>query len=446
MGTPSYMAPEQARGEKGAVGPAADVYALGAILYECLTGRPPYRAETATATLQQVVADDPVPPARLNPRVPRDLQTICLKCLDKEPHRRYTSAQALVEDLRRFERGEPIAARPVGSLGAAGPVRDAAGRPAAGMLAAVVLLVATGVVGTGLLYRQWADARARQAQTDQEVRGALERARGLLSEGWLAHDLAKLTEARAEGNRAADIARSGGASAAVRQEAEAFQEDATRRLERAERNRALLLALQDVPVQNETLAYVYGRANSPVGLALPSADELYAAAFRRWGLDVDGTPEAEVVARLGAEPEPVVQELIAGLDGWMLERRRNRPVAEWRRLYRVAERLDGSALRQRMQALPGRRGAARCIGRGRNGRDGIALAGRFVGAGARRHLAGVAGTAAGDRPTGRDRTDGGVTGRRVRRGGRHRGGGAGVARGGDGARPETSRPARRGPR
>ncbi|HEY1375223.1 MAG TPA: protein kinase [Gemmataceae bacterium] len=179
LGTPSYMAPEQAGRTTGdgaagtAVGPAVDVYGLGAILYELLTGRPPFLAASPLDTLLQVTRDDPVPPARLNPKTPRDLQTICLKCLEKEPARRYATAAALADDLHRFLHDEPVAARPV-------PVWEKAWkwakrRPAQAALiavsaAAVLALAASGWYFTGQLRVErdnamWAMTNAKLAET-----------------------------------------------------------------------------------------------------------------------------------------------------------------------------------------------------------------------------------------------------------------------------------------
>ena len=116
VGTPSYMAPEQAAGKTKEIGPAADIYALGAILYEMTTGRPPFRGATAIETIGQVLSEDAISPRRLRKELPRDLETICMKCLQKEPRRRYASALDLADDLDRFLAGESIRARPVSSL------------------------------------------------------------------------------------------------------------------------------------------------------------------------------------------------------------------------------------------------------------------------------------------------------------------------------------------
>jgi WD40 repeat protein len=191
MGTPSYMAPEQAGGRSKEIGPAADVYALGAILYECLTGRPPFRAATPLDTMMQVLSDEPVPPTQLQPRLPRDLETICLKCLRKEAARRYPSAAALADDVRRFRAGLPITARPIGPAERLG--RWYRRNPGvAGLLALVLLSLLLGAV-VAAWFAVWANDSARAARASEE--NALNEKRRAEDEKRLADAARQLIEA-----------------------------------------------------------------------------------------------------------------------------------------------------------------------------------------------------------------------------------------------------------
>jgi len=176
LGTPSYMAPEQAVGDNRAVGPAADVYALGAILYELLTGRPPFQAATVLETLEQVKGQDPVPPSQLRSRLPRDLSTICLKCLRKEPAQRYPSALGLAEDLRRFLEAKPIQARPAGLAERAWRWgrRKPGWAAMLGTVAALLLVIAVGTwVGIWWLGKALAVSEANRRGSDQNLERAL---------------------------------------------------------------------------------------------------------------------------------------------------------------------------------------------------------------------------------------------------------------------------------
>jgi tetratricopeptide (TPR) repeat protein/tRNA A-37 threonylcarbamoyl transferase component Bud32 len=176
LGTPSYMPPESAVGKSKEVGPAADTYSCGAILYELLTGRPPFIAETILETLYQVRHQELVPPSRLQPKVPRDLESICLKCLEKEPKRRYPSALALAEDLRRFLEGKPTLARPA-SVGRR-VMKWARREPARAALAALSVLVLLGLLGGGSWYA------ARERRQAEEARAAERQVRQLLADSY----------------------------------------------------------------------------------------------------------------------------------------------------------------------------------------------------------------------------------------------------------------------
>ncbi len=173
MGTPNYMSPEQAEGRKD-IGPATDIWALGVILYELLVGRTPFQGVTMMDTLEQVRTREPVPPTHLQPKVPIDLETICLKCLRKEPGQRYDSAEALAEDLRRFLDGEPIRARPIGSLarlllwGRRNP------RVAALGVLVLLLLLTVAVVSTAFVFvlesrRREIESAWKQARANEEA-------------------------------------------------------------------------------------------------------------------------------------------------------------------------------------------------------------------------------------------------------------------------------------
>jgi serine/threonine-protein kinase len=280
IGTPSYMAPEQVVGKAGTIGPSADIYGLGALFYEILTGRPPFRGETATETERQVIADDPVPPARLNPKVPRDVETICLKCLHKDPSRRYASAAALADDLRRFGEGRPIQARRL-SWGAR-IWRWVRRKPAEGALVATALTLVGLALGGGIRLA------VQQAHWRNAIEADLGQIDNLQRQG-------RWTDAGVALQRAEARLNGGGA------------DEMLERLNRARSDLGLVTELDRIHLN---------RATSSGALAYykSKADHEYMSAFEKSGLaNLQDSPDV-VAARVNASPVRVA--LIAALDDW----------------------------------------------------------------------------------------------------------------------------------
>jgi serine/threonine-protein kinase len=300
-GTPSYMAPEQAAGKATVVGSAVDTYALGTILYELLTGRPPFRAETEAETLQQVISENPVPPSRLNASVPRDLDTICLKCLHKEPHLRYASTAALAEDLHRFLQGEAIAARPerwVGRL-----ARRVRRRPLLSAAVAAGTLFTAALLGGGLWLMAERAAAARRVDAEKAAAAQRSEAEETATARAAEDDLREMAgrqealfwpEARTALERAKGRLGDRGSP------------ELRRRVEQGERDLALALRLDDIRLTSSI------QVREP--LAFTRIDGMYEEAFRGAGLGQPDDPPELVAARVQASP--IRNALVAALDHW----------------------------------------------------------------------------------------------------------------------------------
>jgi tetratricopeptide (TPR) repeat protein/WD40 repeat protein/tRNA A-37 threonylcarbamoyl transferase component Bud32 len=304
VGTPAYMAPEQAQGQLGVVGPAADVYSLGAILYELLTGRPPFQGGTPLDTVYRVVHDQPVPVRASQPQVPRDLETICLKCLEKEPRKRYASAAALAEDLRRFQAGEPIAARPVGTLerGWRWCRRNPGGAALITLVALLLVVIAVGGVAMSLSLRAaLTQSEKERAQAQKAERGRREQ----LLEALMAEARAKRYSGRV-GQRFGTIEAVRKATALARElKKPAAVFDELRHLAVA------ALALPDVRVAAKTWN---GWPAGSSGLDFdPVALRLYARGDRRGDVSVRRLDDDAEVARLPGSGKP--RGIIFGADG-----------------------------------------------------------------------------------------------------------------------------------
>jgi serine/threonine-protein kinase len=351
MGTPAYMAPEQARGEVETLDARADVFGLGAILCHILTGRPPFTGADAKQIARRAARGDVADAfARLDGcGAEAELVALAKRCLAAEPEERPADAGVLAKELTAYLESVEARLRRAELERAQAEVKAAEARKRhrvqLALAGAMLSLVALGG-GGAWLWQQQRQAREAEAaerqQTDAAATSAMGQARLLLKQARKEPlEAGRFREAVAMAEKARELARTGGGSEEVEAEAAALAETLTQEAAAAARDRTLLAALLEAHGPHEGPRYRKDDKGLMLALAEPSADEQYRDAFRVWGLDVDATPTAEAAARLGARPAAVIVEVVAALDEWTSERRRQkRPKAECDRLMDLAQALD----------------------------------------------------------------------------------------------------------
>lgn len=318
IGTPFYMSPEQAEGRQSEIGPSTDVYAIGVILYEILTGGVPFYAEKERLILKKVIEDEPQRPRKQNRHIPKDLETICLKCLEKPPKERYATADALADDLRLYLEGKPIKARPVGRVKRIGKWCRR-NRLLSGLIGTAALLVIVAFVALWRFQQGRIEAEVRSQNARENIEASLARAADLRRRYQFAAASTLLKQAEGQLDQVQSPA------------------SLAKRINQARADLWVVRRLDEIQLRKATWG--------PDGMQFQFAngrDGAYAVAFRAYGIDIFAADLDDIGDRVAASE--VTPSLLAALDDWAMHDSKHR-----QRILSVARRADTDQLQVRLR-------------------------------------------------------------------------------------------------